>query len=220
MSKLDLNHLLNFYDYKRPSEKGDASALNMVLGEELALALIKDYFLRSKSECNVLDLTCSTGAQKGYRLDAWIRVKSTEGNHHYQTEIKNWSAHSVGGKKAPSNASESELERFRKERWENVFSVENRKLKETSAQKVLTRMQPADDSWHVRPLIIFWDPMHPEGKDAPFFKVDVQAPDFSHLWVFSMSTYVRQLKKQRRSHIEVEMPHTLRRLSLISSMLI
>lgn len=227
MTRLDLNHLINFYDHKRPSKKGDASelkkgdasALNMMLGEELALALIKDFFSRSKSPCNVLDSPCTQGTPKGNRLDAWIRVKSTEGEHHYQREIKNWSAHSVGGKEAPSNTSESELETFRIGRWANVFSITDKTLKEASARKVLTRMRPEDGSWKVRPLIIFWDTMHPDGKKESFFKVDVHDPNFDQLWVFSMSTYVRSLQKNNVNHIDVEMPDTLRRLSLISSIL-
>jgi len=41
--KLNLRELLNFYDYKVPLSKTHASAVNAVLGEDLAIALLVHY---------------------------------------------------------------------------------------------------------------------------------------------------------------------------------
>ncbi len=43
---LNLKALLDFYDDRVPESVGHASAINAVLGEDLAIALVSDYFRR------------------------------------------------------------------------------------------------------------------------------------------------------------------------------
>ena len=42
--RLNLRELLNFYDYRVESSNTHASAVNAVLGEDLAVALLLHYF--------------------------------------------------------------------------------------------------------------------------------------------------------------------------------
>ena len=209
---LNLNALLDFYDDRVPESVGHASAINAVLGEDLAIGLVTDYFRRRGSEARLVSRTCTQGTQKGVRLDAWLEVSSTEGVFYYQAEIKNWSAHAIGGRVAPKDQSETEMHAYRINRWLNQFDPKLRTLKQAKAQKVLTPMKPEESDWVVRPLIIFWDSMHPAGENIPLFDVEISNSDFDRLWVFSMSSYVRSLLTNKIAQVEILMPEFSSRL--------
>ena len=66
----------------------------------------------------------------------------------------------------------------------------------------------------VRPLACLWDAVHPTGADAPLFEIRIpeRVPNqggFSHLWVFSMSAYLRSLAD---ADVELDLPYTTERL--------
>jgi hypothetical protein len=212
MNKLQLNKLLDFYDKRVIGSSGHASAINAVMGEDLAIALLIDYFSRKDHQAVLLSRKCTQGTRKGKRLDAWIEISNEDGAFQYQTEIKNWSAHAIGGRVSPEHETKESMVAYRINRWQNQFSVERRTLKDEAAKKVLVPMQSQSPDWRPRPLIVFWDAMHPTGLTQEFFSVEVLSEHFNKLWVFSMSTYVRNLISTGISELVVKMPDTVERL--------
>ena len=59
--KLNLRELLKFYDYKVPTSKTHASAINAVLGEDLAVALLVHHLKGVGLEVIALDGVCAQG---------------------------------------------------------------------------------------------------------------------------------------------------------------
>ena len=203
---LHLNELLNFYDYRVSSSIGHASAVNAVLGEDLAVALLTHYLKGVGLEVVALDEVCTQGTQRGYRLDKWIAVESATESIIYQVEIKNWSAHSIGGKSVKLDAKEDYMREFRTTRWLYQFNVDKQVPSQKETLKVLTKMRvPSAYSDHKHEaLLCFWEPLHPKGELEAFFEVDVVSEAFKKLKVFSMSNYVSELLKTT-DQIDVEM---------------
>ena len=207
MSKtLHLNELLNFYDYRVSSSIGHASALNAVLGEDLAVALLINYFKELRLDVVALDEVCTQGKKSGNRLDKWIAVKSASESVIYQVEIKNWSAHSIGGRSVVQDADEDYMRDFRMKRWLYQFNEQLQIPSQKATQKVLTKMRvpTSYSNFKHEALLCFWEPLHPNGDFEAFFEVDVKSEAFKKLKVFSMSNYVSQLLKTTDT-IEVEM---------------
>ena len=214
MRTINLEELLEFYDYRVEGSIGHASAINAVLGEDLAVALFLNYSIANALDPKVLSTKCNPGTKKGKRLDRWIsttdKVKKTV---HYQTEIKNWSAHAIGGLEAPRvDLNDEKMIAYRMNRWERQFDDQRKQLRQEPAKKVLERMLPIDKNAEVRPLIIFWDSMHPSGEAEEFFRVDIKDAAFKHLWVFSMSTHVRKLIDRGVEEIPVDLPAAVNRI--------
>jgi hypothetical protein len=204
--KLNLRDLLNFYDYRVPSSNTHASAVNAVLGEDLAVALLVHYLKGVGLEVVALDEVCTQGTQRGYRLDKWIAVKSATESIIYQVEIKNWSAHSIGGAVVRQNADEHYMRDYRTRRWRYQFNEETQVPSQRETLKVLTKMRvpTAYSSYKHEALLCFWEALHPQGELEALFEVDVQSDSFKKLKVFSMSNYVIQLLKTTET-LEVEM---------------
>lgn len=204
--RLNLHELLNFYDHKVQSSNTHASAINAVLGEDLAVALLVHYFKGVGLEVVALDEACTQKTKSGYRLDKWIAVKSANESVIYQVEIKNWSAHSVGGKSVKLNADEDYMREFRMKRWLHQFNVDKQVPSQKETLKVLTKMRvPTEFSkYKHEALLCFWEPLHHKGELEAFFQVDVVSDAFKKLKVFSMSNYVSELLKTTET-LEVEM---------------
>ena len=207
---INLKSLLDLYDHKTKNNIGCVSAINGMIGEDLAVALFLDYARRKNLNPSIVSEKCTPGESKGVRLDRWLSVQDGNKVIYYQTEIKNWTAHSYRGKSLPKNLDEEGMKKYRKDRWGQRFDVSNHCLLDTSANKVLVPMKldatiPIDTE--IRPLIIFWEAMHPEGSSEEFFSHPVSGKDFDELWVFSMSNYVRNLiDNDKVTSIEVNMP--------------
>lgn len=212
MHSINLPVLIDFYDRKVSRSLGHATAVNAVLGEDLAIALFCDYAKREGLSPIFLSGKCNQGKNKGKRLDCWIQVTDGASTVHYQTEIKNWSAHAFSGKVIPSVESDENMVNFRKSRWENQFDNSAQTLKQDPARKVLIPMKALDPSVEIRPLIIFWDAMHPNGEPKEFFSVPVSGSSFGNLWFFSMSTYVRNQINKGILEIKIEMPEVNERI--------
>ena len=69
--------------------------------------------------------------------------------------------------------------------------------------------RPKGQKGRRKPLIRFWDAVHPKGADDPLFTVKPKRRRFKRVWVFSMSSYLRGLASQR---IRLEMPEAVSRL--------
>ena len=206
--RLDLRELLNFYDYRVESSNTHASAVNAVLGEDLAVALLLHYFKGLGYGVTALDQACTQGTKKGSRLDKWIAVQSASESVLYQVEIKNWSAHSIGGNIVERPDDEDYMREFRVKRWNYQFNAMKKVPSQAGALKVLTKMRVPDqysNTHSQQPLLCFWEPLHQHGDSEALFEVDVVSEAFTQLKVFSMSNYVSLLLKTTET-LEVEMP--------------
>jgi len=217
--KLHLRELLKFYDYKVPTSKTHASAINAVLGEDLAVALLIHHLKGAGLEVIALDSVCAQGTQRGHRLDKWIVVKSATDSVICQVEIKNWSAHSIGGKTVKLDSDEDYMREFRLQRWQHQFNEETKVPSQKQTLKVLTSMRvPSEYSnYKHEALLCFWEPLHNKGELEALFEVDVVSDAFKKLKVFSMSNYVSQLLKSTET-LEVEMPDTDARIDWLKKL--
>ncbi len=216
MRSINLRTLIDFYDRKVPESIGHATAINAVMGEDLAISLFCDYAFRNNLYPQFLSEKCTQGTNRGKRLDCWIEISEKSKLVHFQTEIKNWSAHAFSGKTTPENESEDEMILYRINRWENQFDSINKTLRQDPAKKVLIKMKPLNQHAEIRPLIIFWDAMHPKGESKEYFSVEVSSDVFKKLWVFSMSNYIRNLIQKNIFEIKVEMPTVINRFNWLN----
>jgi hypothetical protein len=148
------------------------------------------------------------GTKKGSRLDKWIAVQSANESVLYQVEIKNWSAHSIGGNIVERPDDPDYMREFRGKRWNYQFDTVKKVPSQSGAQKVLTKMRVPDqysNTHSQQPLLCFWEPLHQHGDSEALFEVEVVSEAFTHLKVFSMSNYVSLLLRTSET-LEVEMP--------------
>ena len=225
---LHLEPLLQLFD--NPPKEDDAGKvigpLNLILGEGIGLALLKNAIGNS---FELIDEACKEEHDRGgngKRLDAWATSKLGGQSHLLQIEIKNWSATAPGVKTlAPETPQHSqEIREYREKCWNNYFWDYNDYTAFLPAgdniNKVLRRMVlPSGylekDRKTVRPLLMLWAAMHPEGKKEALFKVKLPSTrtcnqevdnfgGFKELWFFSMSSHIRNLHHQNISSIRVD----------------
>ena len=212
--RINVKRLLEFFDEKPGESVGHATAIVGVIGEDLGASLLKHYLECTRNaKVSILPGTPKTGNKKGPRLDRWVDVVWPDGSGRlFQTEIKNWSAHAIGGRPLKVNASPDEVATFGIEHWQGHVKSMHNQWK--PIYKVLTPMKKPRDvdlSHTVEPLLIYWWVIHPEGLNESFFSHDLDAStEFSRLWLFSMSSYLRGLNEDA---IELEMPHAAKRMS-------
>lgn len=210
--RINVKRLLEFFDQKPDESRGHATAIVAVAGEDLGVGLLKHCLeCTGNAKVSFLPGPVTTGNQKGPRLDRWVDVVWPDGSGRlFQTEIKNWSAHAIGGKILNVDAPPDEVARFGRERWRGHAGSMHWK----PISKVLTPMKKpsgVDPSHTLEPLLIYWWVIHPEGLNESFFSHDLgPGQNFSRLWLFSMSSYLRSLNE---AAIELEMPHAANRIS-------
>lgn len=211
-----VKELLKFFDVKTKENSGHATALVAVFGEELGAGLFCHYKENVEGRhTEIVSAKCTTGKKKGRRLDRWIREERENESVLYQVEIKNWSAHAIGGRNLRLDADRAETAEYKRRAWSDEWR--DGAFRKRSAGKVLVPMSPPEDyeGLKVEPLVCYWMAMHPGGKDAPFFRVTPATGTFDAVWVFSMSAYLRTLTC---GCIEIPMPDTEKRLSWINTM--
>ena len=223
--KLDLRELVNFYDFAVKGSATHATAVNAMMGEEFGVALMLHYFQMQGKPLEALAGPCNQGTRSGKRLDKWFVHKVSDDVLLYQTEIKNWSAHSLGGTRADDTLRESPLDsdkwtNYRKDVWGQRFTT-SKTLKDPTALKVLTPMRrpPGYETAIVKPVICFWEGMHPEGKGDVFFDIPLSHEKFVSLSVFSMSNFVHQLLAGGTDFLDVAMPDAVARKDWIEKLL-
>lgn len=211
--RINVKRLLEFFDEKPMDSQGHATSIVAIAGEDLGVGLLKHYLECTRNaKVTILPGPVGTGKLKGPRLDRWVDVVWPDGSGRlFQTEIKNWSAHAIGGRPLKVNASQDDVATFGIEQWQG-HARRIHTFKPIS--KVLTLMkkpQGADPSHPLEPLLIYWWVIHPKGPSESFFPHDLEtSTGFSRLWLFSMSSYLRGLNEDA---IELEMPHTAKRMS-------
>lgn len=210
--KLDLRELVNFYDYAVKDSVTHATAVNAMIGEELAISLMLHFFQIKRTPLEALPGPCNQGTKKGKRLDKWFVQNDGRNVLLYQTEIKNWSAHSLRGMRLDEKfrdlpLSSEEWTKHRKQVWGRRFTEEST-LRDPATWKVVTPMKPplGYEKSAIKPIICFWEGMHPEGKADVFFDVPLKDENFDKLFVFSMSNFVHQLLAEDVYFLDVAMP--------------
>ena len=235
--QVNVNQLLRFFDEKPTESTKHATAVVGVIGEDLNAAVLKHCLIANGfPRVNIRGEPVTTGSQKGPRLDRWIEVDLPNGDKViFQTEIKNWSAHAIGGRPLALNASPTCVETYKRREWERSWDNERRTLKSPATAKVLMHMKPRFEvrDKRLRPLLVFWTAMRPEDlcgdarecvAGGHLFKIENPTCDFrfrnpdnwSHhklgfeeLWVFSVSSYLRTISEEA---IALDMPkatHTM-----------
>lgn len=213
---LPIKLLLEFFNEAPASSQRHATAIAAVAGEELGVGLLLDYFRGRGFPATALDLRCTPGTRSGKRLDKWVRIDHEHRTIYYQVEVKNWSAHAIGGRRLAIDANDAELKAHKIERWSREWG-EKGFLKD-GVRKVLEPMRPPVDKAKVEPLVCFWDAMHPTGAAEALFRVKVLSGHFSSVLIFSMSAYLRELHKAGRTRIRIEAPDTVARLAWLATL--
>lgn len=220
--KVDIKELLNFFDDKKDSQKGDANALMSILGEDLNASVYKHF---RKGKVEILDESVLSGTKKGKRLDRWIVDKENE--KLYQCEIKNWAATAIGGKKLSLDANDSKTKEVSNHYWRHQLSNDlSSKVKHPSkvSKVLLTMCKPEKyKTLKVEPLLIYWMPISSDqGGLEPLSVVLVQSLNlpletiFSKLYIFSVSLYLRQLRMKGEETVELDMPHFEHRMEILT----
>lgn len=197
--------LLDLYD-KRQADGGFATALSALSGEELGLALLTQYLSGKSHKASILPGVPTTGMKKGYRLDGWLNVDGAL----MQVEVKNWGANAIGGRVHDGDATAG---------WRQFVAW----FKDPGLRKSLYPMKPPQGYTNVQSAAVcMWPVMHMNGESEPWFSVPVEAlpplefdTPFSHLQIFSMSSYLHGLDVE---WLELPMPVTYKRLERLRSL--
>lgn len=222
--RFNIDALLDLFD-RDMEAKPYTSAIKAMLGEEMPFALLEHYFRESQRlTVNRLPGKPSAGGPAGHRLDGWITTQQGDANAVcYQVEVKFWSIHGVQSGALAQRPDQSESD-YRRELWLTYWR--NEKFREISLDKVREEMQPPEGWIGERPLPLacLWSPVHPTGLADPFFKVEgkgqtSEAPPQS-VWVFSASSYLRELQAREPSRrcIELDLPELQRRQELLGGL--
>lgn len=220
---LGVREMLAFFDEIPPGSEGHATAVVAVCGEELGLGLMKHCLEGRGAHVQVQRGPCTKGTQKGPRLDRWVRVQGPDiglPDVLFQVEVKNWSAHAIGGERLALNASPGTLANYKVRNWKKVWD-DRTGIREPSLAKLLEPMRPPQQlsGIPVQPLACLWTALHPNGAPECFFSVELpqaQRGEFSRVWLFSMSAYLRTLPD---GSLAIEMPQTAKRLYWLNGLM-
>lgn len=211
---LHIKELLTFYDEKDNINRKHASAITGMIGEDFAIAIFCHYLSSLGKKVRCLDEPCTEGKKKGKWLDKWLLVESNHEEWLYQAEVKNWSAHSIGGEHLALNATKEELSKFKQKKWKSQWDEDKKCFSHEQVKKVLSVMRSPLASKRVVPLIIYWFAIHPDGADDCFFEIETKGT-FNHAEVFSISAYLRSLTMET---IQVEMPRVEERFRILQKL--
>ena len=240
--RVNVRQLLRFFDEKPDGSAGHATAVVGVIGEDLNAAVLKHCLVANGfPRVNVRGDPVTTQARRGPRLDRWIEVDLPSGEKIiFQTEIKNWSAHAIGGKCLALDASPTSVETFKRDAWKGQWKDERRTLRDSSTAKVLVHMKPPAEAARcrsLRPLLIFWTAMRPQDQcggirevvpGGHLFRIENPTCDFhfkppenwsphkvgfQELWVFSVSSYLRTISEDV---IALDMPKAARTMEWLN----
>ena len=227
---VDVDKILHFFDEPQKQDRTHATSIVAVAGEDLGAGLLKHYLESQQGAAvDILPQRPTTGKREGPRLDRWIEVtwpgppKKTK---LFQTEIKNWSAHAIGGKRLPVNVSQNDLNKFQQDRWRELWDEIVQGVQKlgnggpySGLMKVLApmRLPTTRNSAHgPEPLLVLWTAFGP-GNCGALFDHELPQPmnNFERIWFFSMSSYLRHLRRQSVFRIDLDMPDAVSRIGLL-----
>jgi hypothetical protein len=215
--KLNTKELLDFFDNKKDDIRHDISSVIGVVGEDLGAALFKRYYEETfGKKVTISPSPVVSGTMKGPRLDRWIYIEQSNNSFTaYQTEIKNWSAYAIGARKVGTDTKAIPAIGFLN--WQNRIKLLEHKDKNKENKVFYPMKKPIDFPSKTNPesLMIYWFVLSKDGKSLnPFFQVNMHIKGkIRKLNVFSMSSYLRSIKKKE---ISLDMPSAEKRIKLLS----
>lgn len=229
--KIDIKQTLEFFDGKHENDRGHASGVVGIIGEDLNAACFKHYMEDERAIVIVLDSSVTTGKKKGKRLDRWIYVKKEKTETLYQSEIKNWSSWAIGGKRLPVDATDEEVLEATQHYWLHEKKINyNGDDHPNGVTKVLVPMKVPKEyerkNVRVEPLLIYWMPISNTEKADAFFSVPVSEitdkvkTRFEKLNIFSTSLYLRELLKKGIRRVELDIPNVEGRMKVLGRIVI
>lgn len=242
--RIDIIKLLKFYDEKENNKK-PASSITGIIGEDLLAGLFKHYLDNQSESVTILDKSIKSIGKSGKMLDRWILQKKSNEIVAFQTEIKNWSAHSLGGESLPkldvNNPYQGILEYAKKNLEKTWRKDENGKggFIDKSVGKVLKLMKEDDAVKNaiIAPLVCFWMPICNEDINSienlsPFFEKECStnieinpfANDgkFDKVFFFSASIYLRSILKNNSDikYIEIWSSNIKSRIDILNELIV
>jgi hypothetical protein len=225
--KINISEIIELYDMQNRENSKHISSITGLIGEDLLSGLLKHYLCRNEDGVDVKIDESVTPKQKGKNgkmLDRWILTsKLGVADKCYQTEIKNWSSHSLSGVKfdfnpeLPLDFDTNKSDEIFNKIWDNNAG----EILHPSVNKVLYEMhnKPSEIELNPEPLVCFWMPITFKGIKKPFFNLNHQnitKKGFKGVSFFSGSIYLRSLLHSDINEIEIEMPNVIKRMSLIT----
>jgi hypothetical protein len=244
--RIDVVKLIEFYDQKVKNIKKPASSISGIIGEDLIAGLFKHYLENqnrgSTDEVIIIDESIKANGINGKMLDRWILHHTSDGQKiAYQTEIKNWSVHSLGGKTFDQlelkNPLKNILDNAQKNLKKNCLIDKDGKIGfiDKSVGKVLLNMKPDKrvDNHIIKPLICFWMPICSDDDIKAFFVKDCSSDTdlnpfynerkFNSVSFFSASIYLRELILKNPGvndlSIEIYSTNIKQRLDILQSLI-
>lgn len=221
--KITIEKVLSFYDGKSPDDSKHASSITGLVGEDIAAGLIEHYFDNNGGSCQILNEKPTEGNKKGKWLDRWLKVTNHASTTFYQTEIKNWCSHSIGGQRILLDADDETIIKYAHKRFSEQWNEDKETLRHHYVAKVLKPMRIVNSidvkARIVEPLICFWYPILSTSITSitPFFHVDCKE-HFDKLYFFSLSIYLRGLLKNGITTIDIDMHHFEQRIKKLQEM--
>jgi len=215
MIKIKVKEIIDLFDTKKDDLRHDISSVINLVGEDLGAALFKRYYIETFGKKVIISpFPVLSGTMKGPRLDRWIYIEQSKNKFTaFQTEIKNWSAYAIGARKIdadPKTIPAVGLLNL-KDRIKRLEHIDI-----NGESKVFFSMKkPIDfpNKATLEPLIIYWFVLSKDGRSLrSFFKVNMPIKGFKQINVFSMSNYLRSIKKKE---IILDMPSAEKRIKLL-----
>lgn len=220
--KINKDQLLAFYDKRQKwsAETGSpVSAITGIIGEDLVLGLFC-HFIKGQ----IQSYRCKPIGKFGEWLDAWV----SDGKELYQVEVKNWSAHSIGGLEIPDDPAA-----FRNVAQRNLTNFLTNPAFHSKVWKVLGEMTPPPAAQKATPIpvLAFWAPVAGQKSNDPTlpFWFECQISDYRSglpqkyqstphrkIRIFSSSLYLRSLGSK---FLNVPMPRAEARLQTLENLI-
>jgi hypothetical protein len=228
MSKavFNIDELIKFYDLKGENSK-HASSVTGLIGEDLITGIFKHYLESKSPNSKVNVLTENPKEKNGRWLDRWIIQENGNENICYQTEIKNWSAHSLGGvhfEYDPSNPLDFKTldsDKIFNKIWDDA----KMEFKDAAVNKVLKQMKSNAEldslpSKIIEPLVCFWMPITRSSVKDPIIELNISNANtnFNTVTIFSSSIYLRKLRSGGIITIEIESGQIAARMDKLNNL--
>ena len=236
--RINVNEILSFFDEKPSWSDRHSAAIVAMIFEDLAASTL-EHCLRKNgaTEVTIRPEPVTTGQKKGPWLDCWIEADLANGQKIiFQSEIKSLSAQALGFKTIALDATEAELKQHEQGNWNRLWNPETNTLIHQRVAKVLIPMKRPDctKNRQLLPLFICWGPLGPshtlqrqdQVTGGHLFKMtDVSyqfsfpkphswkiTPKFTELWVFSVSSYLRSIRNENCTHLQLPMPNASQKI--------
>jgi hypothetical protein len=228
MSKavFNIDALIKFYDLQGENSK-HASSVTGLIGEDLITGIFKHYLESKSPKPKVNVLTENPKEKNGRWLDRWIIQENGNKNICYQTEIKNWSAHSLGGvhfeydSNNPMDFKTLDSDKIFSKIWDD----KKMEFKDAAVNKVLKQMKSSAEldtlpSKIIEPLVCFWMPITRSSVKDPIIVLNISNANtnFNKVTIFSSSIYLRKLRSDDIKTIEIESGQIATRMQKLNNL--